>query len=182
MNDTLKVIDARYSCRGYTDTPLTEEQIKAIAQAAVASPSAMNRQPWQVIIVKDKKIVSDLDAAGMAAFAASDDKSVYNRMMERGGKLFYNAPCAVFIAIEPGAGLDCGIVCENIAIAAESMGLGSVICGLAGAVFSGDNGEKAKEMLKFPAGYTFGMAVLIGNPVQKGKPHEPDFSKVTYIG
>jgi len=182
MNSTLKIIDARYSCRNYTDTPLTEEQIKAIAQAAVASPSAMNVQPWQIIIVKDKKMIDELDAAGMKVFGAMDDKSVYNRMTERGGKLFYNAACAVFIAIQPGANLDCGIVCENICIAAESMGLGSVICGLAGAIFSGEDGEKAKSTLKFPVGYTFGMSVLIGNPVEPGKPHEPDFSKVTYIG
>ena len=181
MNDTLKVISERYSCRAYTDQPLTDEQVNAIAQAAIAAPSAMNGQPWQIILVTNKDLVDEMDAAGMKFFSEQDDKGTYNRMMERGGKLFYNAACMAVLAIRPGAGLDCGIACENIALAASSMGLGNVICGLAGAVFSGENGKKYIEKLQFPEGYVFGMAVLIGNPVADGKPHAFNQDKVTII-
>ena len=181
MNDTLKVISERYSCRAYTDQPLTDEQVKAIGKAALAAPSAVNGQPWQIIIVTNKDLIDDIDAAGMKFFSEQEDKGTYNHMMERGGKLFYNAACMAVLAIRPGAGLDCGIVCENIALAASSMGLGNVICGLAGASFSGENGKKYMEKLAFPDGYVFGMAVLIGNPVADGKPHPIDENKVTYI-
>ena len=181
MNDTLKVINERYSCRNYTDKPLTDEQVKAIAAAAIAAPSAMNGQPWQIIIVENKALIEEMDAAAMKFFADQEDKGTYNRMMERGGSVFYNAPCMVVIASRPGAGLDCGIAVENIALAASSMGLGNVICGLAGVVFGGENGKKYMEKLSFPAGYGFAMAVLIGNPASDGKPHAPDFGKVTYI-
>jgi Nitroreductase len=181
MNETLKVISERYSCRDYTDQPLTDEQIKAIGMAGLAAPSAMNGQPWQIIVVSDKALIDEMDAAGMKFFSEQDDKGTYNRMMERGGKLFYNAACMVVIAIRPGAGLDCGIACENVALAASSMGLGNVICGLAGAVFSGDSGKKYMGKLSFPEGYVFGMAVLVGNPVADGKPHPINENKVTYI-
>jgi len=181
MNDTLKVINERYSCRNYTDQPLTDEQVKAIAAAAIAAPSANNGQPWQIIIVENKALVDEMDAVAMKFFADQEDKGTYNRMMERGGSVFYNAPCMVVIASRPGAGLDCGIAVENVALAASSMGLGNVICGLAGVVFSGENGEIYKEKLSFPEGYGFGMAILIGNAADARKPHAPDFSKVTYI-
>ncbi|HOO26028.1 MAG TPA: nitroreductase family protein [Clostridiales bacterium] len=44
MNETLKSIAERYSCRDFADTPLTDEQIKALADAALSAPSAVNRQ------------------------------------------------------------------------------------------------------------------------------------------
>jgi nitroreductase len=179
-NETIKTIMERYSCRSYTGEPLTDEQIKTIAEVAVASPSAVNAQPWQVIIVTNKKLVDEMDQEGLNYFKVND-KATYDRMIERGGKLFYNAPCIVVIAIKPHTELDCGIVSENIALAAYALGLGSVIVGLARAVFDGGNGEKYKKLLKFNDGYQFGMSVLVGAVETARKPHELDLSKVTYI-
>lgn len=181
MNDTLKTIYERYSCRAYTNQPLTDEQINEIAKAAIASPSGMNNQPWQIIIVKNKKLIEEMDAAALKYFADMDDKSIYERLLSRGGTTFYNATCIVVIAIKPGAELDCGIVSENIALAATSMGLGNVICGLARPLFTDEIGKIYKERLSFPSGYEFGMSVLIGNVAATKEPHELDFGKVTYI-
>ena len=55
-NSVLKAIAERYSCRGYTDQVPTDDQLKAIADAAVMAPSAMNLQPWKVIVIKDRDI------------------------------------------------------------------------------------------------------------------------------
>lgn len=181
MNDTLKTIYERYSCRAYTNQSLTNEQINEIAKAALASPSAMNNQPWQIIIVKNKKLIEEMDAAALQYFADMDEKSTYDRLISRGGTVFYNAACMVVIAIKPGTELDCGIVSENIALAATSMGLGNVICGLARPVFTGEVGEIYKEKLSFPNGYEFGMSILIGNVAATKEPHELDYDKVTYI-
>ena len=70
---------------------------------------------------------------------------------------------------------------ENIALAASSLGLGNVICGMAGMVFSTDNGEKFKTQI-IPAGYEFGVAVLVGEAVNpEGTPHVPDMDKIVYL-
>ena len=53
MNDTLKVITERYSCRDFRDEMPLDEILQAIAEAGVKAPSSMNRQPWRVIVVKD---------------------------------------------------------------------------------------------------------------------------------
>ncbi|MCL2350312.1 MAG: nitroreductase family protein, partial [Defluviitaleaceae bacterium] len=97
MNEILKAIQQRYSCRGYTDQPLTQEQLKTIAKAALHSPSAMNRQPWHLIVISDKTIIDKLCAQGMAYMKALPDQSMYQRFMDRGGKLLYNAPALYLI-------------------------------------------------------------------------------------
>ena len=183
MNETLKTISERYSCRDFADTPLTSEQITALAEAAVAAPSAMNRQPWQVIIVTDKELIEELDAEGMRILAAAEDKSGYERIMSRGGKMLYNAPCLVLVASDGSeyAAIDCGILCENVALAAHSLGLGSVICGMAGIPLSGPRGGEFKKRLQFPAGNVFGISVLAGTAKSSKEPHVPDMGKVTYI-
>lgn len=182
MNETLKLIASRYSCREFADTPLEEDALKAIAEAAVAAPSAMNRQAWRVIVVKDKALIDEMDAEAMGALAAMEDRSGYDRMMARGGKLFYNAPVMMMIPIEKGTEMDCGILSENICIAAASLGIQSLICGMARMCFSEAKGASFTERLGFPEGYEFGIAVLLGHEKASGTPHTPDLSKISYIG
>ena len=183
MNETLKTIMERYSCRDFADTPLKEEQIKAIAEAAAASPSARNRQPWHIIMVTDKVLIDELDAEGMCILAAAEDKSVYELFMSRGGKMFYNAPCMVMVASDGSewAAMDCGILSQNVSLAAHSLGLGSVICGMARIPLVGPRGDEWKQRLRFPDGYGFGIAVLVGTAKSEKAPHELDIGKVTFI-
>lgn len=185
MNETLSTIQTRYSCRSFTGIAPTEEQLDAILKAATQAPSSVNRQRWQIIAVRNQSLISQIEAEGIAALANLSDKSMFERIRERGGKLFYNAPCVVFIAIDSvdpvGTALDCGIVCQNITLAAQSLGLGSCICGLARFAFSGDKNAYFKEKLHFPTGYEFGMAILLGEAAAPASPHEPNMQKTTVI-
>ena len=181
MNETLKTIKNRYSCRSYTGEAVEREKIEAIALAAVQSPSGLNQQPWKIIVLQNKAAIDEMDSALMEKLAAQEDRSAYDRMMSRGGKVFYNAPCMFVIAKLPGKDMDCGIVSENMALAASSLGLGNVICGMAGGIINDEAGLKFKEQL-IPEGYEFGVALLVGYPTNpEGTPHEPDLSKIVYI-
>lgn len=181
MNETLQTIRNRYSCRSFTGEAIGQEQVKAIAQAAVQAPSALNLQPWKIVVIQDKALIEEMDAATMELLSR-EDQSAYERFMNRGGKLFYNAPCIFVIVKKAGSDLDCGIVTENIALAASSLGLGNVICGMAAMAFATEKGELFQERI-IPEGYEFGMSVLVGQAANKeGTPHEADMSKITYIG
>ncbi|MFV0413839.1 MAG: nitroreductase family protein [Oscillospiraceae bacterium] len=185
MNQALECIQNRYSCRAFTGAKTADDVIQKIVQAAIQSPSSMNRQRWQVIAVRNAGLIAELEAEGLGAIAALPDKSTYERIQARGGRLFYNAPCIVFIAIDPGdlagASLDAGIVAQSIAIAAQAVGLASCICGLAGLAFSENKAAYFKEKLRFPAGYEFGIAVLLGEAAGSGTPHAPNPDKTTFI-
>ena len=180
-NPVLRAIADRYTCRDFSPEPLSEAQIGAIVDAALAAPSAMNLMPWHLVVVTDKAFIEEMDAATMDV--VKKDAEWYARMKERGGNAFYDVPCMIFIAKNETewAPLDCGIVSQNIALAAHGLGLGSVICGMARIPLEGEKGADFLARLNFPEGYSFAMSVGVGG-VKSGKtPHELDPSKVTYI-
>ena len=183
MNETLRNIAERYTCRDFKDTPLSQKQIDELVKAALAAPSARNLQPWHIIVVTDKSLVDELDAEGMDVLSREEDKTTYETMMSRGGKLFYNAPSLILILSDGSSWgtLDCGILCQNVVIAAESMGLGTCIVGMAGVPLNGPKAEEYRARLGFPEGHTFAIGVLVGEIISGKEPHEHDLSKVSYI-
>jgi len=181
MNEVLKTIKKRYSCRDFSGMMPTNEMLDMITEAALEAPSGMNMQPWKIIIIKNKELLNDMDKEGMYNISKMDDKTLYDRMMSRGGNLFYNAPCMYFILKKPNTDLDCGIITQNIAIAATSLELGSLICGLVRMCFLGSRNEEFKIRLGIPEGYELGMAVLVGEARADRKPHDIDLSKVAVI-
>ena len=187
MNETLEVIAKRYACRDYKNELPPDELLRAIAAAAIQAPSGMNRQPWRVIVVKDSALIQDMESEGMSYLAGLEDQSTYERIMGRGGRLFYGAPCMVIVPIDPAqyaaAMMDCGILCQNIALAATSLGIANVICGLTGMAFaSGARAGEFGKRLGFPEGYAFGCSVLLGYANTAKPPHEPDRDKIIFVG
>lgn len=185
MNETLKIIAERYSCRAFDGRMPDSNTISEIAKAAVSAPSAMNRQPWRVIVVKNTDLIKEIDDAGMAIIKAMPDQTVYEKMMGRGGKLLYNAPCMMIVVIEPderhGSLLDCGIVTENIALSAAALGVNSCICGMVNIPLAGDAGADFRKRLGFPEGFEFGVAVLLGYAAAEGTPHDAALDKLIVI-
>lgn len=187
MNETLKTIATRYSCRDYKSEMPPDEILKAISEAAIQAPSGMNRQAWRVIVVKNKDLIQDMESEGMTYLASMEDKSLYNKIMERGGRLFYGAPCMIVVPIDPvqyaPALVDCGILCQNIALAATSLGIANTMCGFTGLAFaSGLRSEEFSKRLGFPDGYAFGCSVLLGYANTAKPPHDPDQDKIIFIG
>ena len=183
MNETMKNIAERFSCRDFADTPLTDEQIGTLVDAALAAPSAVNLQPWHVIVVRDKALIDEMDAYGMSELEKEYDKATFDRMMSRGGKLFYNAPFMMIILSDQSKWnmMDSGILSQNVVLAAQSIGLGTCIVGMARVPLSGPRGDEFIKRLKFPKGYDFAVSVIAGE-IRSGKaPHELDRGKVTYV-
>jgi len=186
MNETLNVIAKRYSCRDFKSEMPSDEILQAIAEAAIQAPSGMNRQAWRVIVVKDKDLIKDMESEGMSYLAGMEDKSSYTRIMERGGRLFYGAPCMIVVPVDPAqyapALIDCGILCQNITLAATSLGIANIMCGFTGLAFaSGLRSEEFSKRLGFPDGYAFGCSVLLGYAETEKPPHVPDKGKISFI-
>ena len=177
MNEVLNVIKNRYSCRSFDGKKVEENKVEELVLAALASPSGMNQQPWKIVVVENKQLIDEMSCFGMDELKKKEDQSTYNRMMERGGTLFYNAPLMIVIAIKEGKELDCGIVVENIALAASSLGLGNCICGMARLPLS----HKEYHDCIIPEGYVFGTSLLVGYPTHINKPHDVDMNKVVYV-
>ncbi len=64
MSDScLKRIQERRSIRRYSNEPLPDADIEEILMAGFSAPSAGNRQPWRVILVKRQEMKEQLAAA-----------------------------------------------------------------------------------------------------------------------
>lgn len=60
---------ARYSCRGYDPAlPVSDDQVKGIVETARLAPSAVNRQPWRIVAVRDTALRQQLLARSRPAF------------------------------------------------------------------------------------------------------------------
>ena len=185
MNETLQNIQKRYSCRGYTDVPVPDDLLHAIAYSGLCAPSTMGSEPWHIVIVKDEALIAEMQEYALG-YLQENIPSAYDRCMSRGGKLFYDVRRMIFVAQRPDADgqtpeLDSGIVTQNMVLAATSLGVANVICGIARFCFTGDRKEVYEKRLGFPEGYVFGMSLLLGYEKEAGAPHQPDESKITVI-
>ena len=185
MNPTQKAILDRRSIRDYAATQLTKEQLSALIEAAFAAPSANNKQPWHFTVVQDSALIDRVHAAASAEIL-KDPANASPRFADPAFHIFYHAPTAIFITADstnnPGAGaLDCGIAVENIALSAEGLGLGSVILGLPGPAFTGDEGDSIRAALGLPEGYNFRIAIAIGTATASKEAHPIGEGKVNYV-
>ncbi|MDR3139803.1 MAG: nitroreductase family protein [Treponema sp.] len=181
-NATLEAIFARRSNRAYTAQKVDDETVAVLAKAALAAPSGSNSQPVNVIVVQQVPLILELEKAVIDYFAKTGNNEVLERLRNRKNKVFYDASTVFFLAVKNHAGTDVGIMSENLAIAATSLGLANILLGLPGVVFNDpDTAPYWKGKLGFPEGYEYGLAVAVGYAADEGKPHEIDLAKISYI-
>jgi nitroreductase len=171
-NPVLTAIADRRSIRAYTPQQLTKEQLDTLLLAAAQSPSARNSQPWHFSVVQNPAILAEIN---------KETSKTFNQDF---GDIFYAAPTAIFISCDASSRwgrLDCGIAAQTVALAAHSLGLGSVILGLPEGAFTGPRADYFNKLLQFPEGYSFAVAIALGVPAgtKEAHPIEPD--RVTYI-
>lgn len=183
-NEVLKVISARRSHRAYQPEKISEEKLTAILQAGLEAPSAVNRQPWTYTVVENQELLQEIHDATAAGMMKKAEKDRSPRFADNAFHVFYHAPAVIFIFGEKDFGwtkVDCGIAVENMALAAESLGLGSVILGLPQAAFASEAGDKLREKLACPEGFDFVIALAIGTPADDKPAHPQHPEKITYI-
>ena len=129
------------------------------------------------------------------AFAPRDDATREGMMRKEAAQrsprfedkkfdVFYNAPLVLFLSADPAwrySMLDCGIAVQNIALAAESMGLGSVILGLPREAFKGERADEFRRRLCFLPGEDFAIAIAIGVPADTKAAHPVHDGHISYI-
>ena len=183
-NETLSLISSRRSHRAYADTPLTQEQLDALLQAAVESPSAVNRQPWHFTVVRNQALLDEMNRAVWEQMIKRQPDKRSPRFLDTNFHVFYHAPTVIFISgmpDNPYTPIDGGIAVENIALAAESLGLGSVILGMPRDAFAGDKAEDFRKALHFPEGWDFVIAIAVGVPTDTKEPHAVKNDRISFV-
>jgi nitroreductase len=116
MNDALAFIYKRRSIRAFELRPLATELLVELLRAAMAAPSAVNRQPWEFVVVTQAERMRRLqellpygkDPAPVALVVCGRPDLAQN---ETDGNFWVQA---------------CSAATENLLIAAAGLGLGAV--------------------------------------------------------
>ena len=121
-NQAIDNIMTRVSIREFTGEKISAEQIDTLLRAAMAAPSAINKQPWAFIVVTDEAVIAQLGEA-----------LPYSRCANHPAVAII--PCGDLSKAIPGEmGAfwinDVSAATENLLLAAHAMGLGAVWTGL----------------------------------------------------
>ncbi len=177
-NYVVQTILSRRSIRNYTDEPIPRDVMEVILKCGINAPSGANRQPWAIRVLDNKEIISGMTADFIKQ---RGDSSLLNNPSFK--NMFRNASTVVFVALTPdgGSGLDCGIMGENMVLAAWSMGVGSCWLGGPMGFFSTEEGKPWLERLDFPEGASLQYAIAFGYPAEAPDAKPRDSSKIKYI-
>lgn len=163
MRSILDMFRSRYSCRAYKADPVEEEKLAVILEAARLAPTAANRQPFRLIVVRTEGRQEELrriypkewfaQAPYILGVCALPDKA----WVRRDGKNYSD--------------VDVSIVMDHMVLAASAQGLGTCWVGAfdAGVTRQILGLEEALEPVAFtPLGYPLDIpAAKVRKPLEE---------------
>lgn len=142
----IETILSRKSERDYTGETIPQEDIRKILDCGFHAPSAMNRQPWSVVVTKDKE--------------------VFRKIMEFQPycKFLNEASHAVFVCGDKEKSPhfwrdDCAAVTQNILLGAHGLGYGACWCGITPVP---EHMKGAKQLFQLPENIEAYSLIVLG--------------------
>ena len=139
MNETIKVLESRRSCRKFKPDMVKDEELKAIIEAVTFAATGMGKQSPIIIAVTDKEM--------------RDKISEENRKIGGWGEdfdPFYGAPVILIVLAKKDVAThvyDGSLVMGNLMNAAESLGVASIWIHRAKEEFESDFGRDILKQL-----------------------------------
>ena len=170
MNDTLKVLESRRSCRNFKSDMVKEDDLKAIIKAGTYAATGMGKQSPIIIAVTDKEL--------------RDRISEENRKIGGWGEgfdPFYNAPVILIVLADksvPTHVYDGSLVMGNLMLAAESLGVANIWIHRAKEEFESDFGKDILKNIGIKGDYEgIGHCALgyAAEPAKEAAPRKEDY-------
>ena len=171
-NEALNCIMTRTSIRQYQDRPVEQEKVEQLLRAAMAAPTAVNKQPWHFYVLNTKEAINRLADAS-----------------QRGGDMVRSAALVVVVCGNMDKALegkareywiqDTSAATENLLLAAHALGLGAVWTGV---YPMKERVEMTTKVLNLPENLVPLCTILIGYPAESPTPKDkwkPE--NVTYV-
>ncbi len=169
MNDFIKQLKSRRSCRSYRPDSVPHELIEQIAEAGTYAATGMGMQSPIIIAVSNKELRDKLMLMNASVLGNA------------GADPFYGAP-VIFVVLadrsRPTAIYDGSLVLGNMMNAAASLGLGSCWIHRAKEVFESAEGRSILKELGVTGDYEGIGHLAVGYPAEApapAKPRKPDY-------
>ena len=178
--DTARVVTdlmmSRRSIRAYKDSTISRETLKAILKCGINAPNGMNRQSYEIRVIDSPTLIDSITKA-----VVKDNPKI----AERAGfkNIFVNAPCVVCIAYDTQydmAQIDCGLLGENILLAAWAKGIGSCCLGSSARwILDSPSAKPYLNRMAFSKGYELLYCIALGYPDETpdARPRRDDMIK-----
>ena len=178
--DTASVVTdlmmSRRSIRAYKDSTISRETLKAILKCGINAPNGMNRQSYEIRVIDSPTLIDSITKA-----VVKDNPKI----AERAGfkNIFVNAPCVVCIAYDTQydmAQIDCGLLGENILLAAWAKGIGSCCLGSSARwILDSPSAKPYLDRMAFSKGYELLYCIALGYPSETpdARPRRDDMIK-----
>ena len=134
MNETLKVLETRRSCRNFKPDMISEEELQEIIKAGTYAPTGMGKQSPLIIAVTNKELRDRL---------AEENRKIGG--WNEGFDPFYGAPVILIVLADRTCRThvyDGSLVMGNLMNAAESLGVASIWIHRAKEEFDSEFGKK----------------------------------------
>ena len=125
-NPVIENIMARRSVRAYKEQAVPRELLEQVVECGINAPNAMNAQQWEVRVVESKAWIDKATEAYKQSVKGTPAEKMVTEPSFK--NMFRNAPAVIFIGHKPSkyTAVDCGLMAENMMLAAQSLGLGTV--------------------------------------------------------
>ena len=168
MNETISNMIHRRSIRSYKTDQISDEALNAILEAGLYAATSRGREAWFLTAVQNPNLLNKICNAARDTLAKEGDDKSLAKAKDPNFSPFYNAPTLIIVSGNetPNTRIDCANACQNMCVAAYSLGLGS--CYLAGYTIAFKDPVIAadlKQELGIPKEYTpqFGVAIGYAN-------------------
>jgi nitroreductase len=166
--------------------------VTALIEAGNMAPSGHNRQPWRFVVVENpavkrklRQITLPRDQAMLLRLQATDPQlyAAIQKVVQSSPEdpIYYSAPIILFV-IGTGNGtenMDCAIVCQNIMLAAHSIGIGSCMVGAGRRGLVDD--PDIINVLKLSEHETIYPPIVLGYPQSHPEPPPKKLPHITWI-
>lgn len=154
----IKAIAERYSCRAYSDKPVSDEAVGEIVEAGMHAPSGMNVRPWHIVVVRDPELRAQLGQVHQYAGFCAQSPVVF-------------AVCGDEQASEHWWLEDCAAVIQNMLLQASELGLGTCWIGIRGSEERGyEHEDTVRRILGIPDHIRVSGLISCGYPASPGTP------------
>lgn len=119
---TIGDIMTRTSVRAYSGKEVESEKIDTLLRAAMAAPTAGNKQPWRFVVINDKDILDSI-SDNFHTMTMAKDASFAVVMCGDTTATFSGEARGYWVE-------DVSAASENLLLAAHAIGLGAVWCGI----------------------------------------------------
>ena len=182
-NQVVDCIMSRRSIRAYKPEQIKDEELKTILECAINAPSARNSQPWEVRVMQNKEAIDNLNTEVIADMIEKRPEAK-ERFADENASVFFHAPTLLVVAYDTTqywGQSDCGMLVQNILLAAESMNIGSCAVGCCRDYINSPKAADFVKSLNLPENYVVYLTVTLGYKDENPDAKPRDDKKVAYM-